>query len=279
MSALVTAIVAAWNEERHVGACLDSLLRQTYAPLEILVADDGSTDRTAEIARNHSGVRLLTLAHAGKAQALNHAAREARGDILLFLDADLRFEPDYVARLVGPITAGDAVGTSHATEYVANPANLWSRCMQATYALPAHLRLDLTEAQLAEGTTVFRAIGRQQFLAVGGFEDTGYLDDQSLFPKLGRRGMFVREAACHHHNPDRLREVFAAGTWAGKSVHLLHGGRAAVTRIPVRALLRGIAQAWRHRMPPLLVYVLVYETGIWWGVVKRTLGLDRRLGA
>src|SRR5688572_12860326 len=73
---LATALVAVHNEERHIRECLQSLLAQDYAALEILVVDDGSTDATVALARAFSGVRVLPLSHAGKALALNRAARE-----------------------------------------------------------------------------------------------------------------------------------------------------------------------------------------------------------
>jgi glycosyltransferase involved in cell wall biosynthesis len=276
---LVTAIVAAYNEERHIEACLRSLAAQTWTPLEIVVADDGSTDRTGELAARHAGVHVLTLSHAGKARAVNAAAREARGEVLVFLDGDLVYSPGYVERLVEPILAGRAAGTSHADELVANPEALWSRCMQAHYGLPEGRRLNLTPEQRAQGTPVFRAVRRDRFLAVGGFDDTGYLDDQSLAPKLGARAAFVEGAECRHHNPDRLTEVFRHGAWAGKSVWHLHGGRAALRYAPPLAVGRALAAAWQHRFPALAVYVAVYETGVCWGVVKRALKLERHAGA
>ncbi len=279
MSDLVTAIVAAYDEARHIRACLDSLRSQTHAPLEILVADDGSRDKTAEIASGVPGVRVLRLPHAGKARAINAAAREARGTILLFLDADLIFDPRYVEALVAPILAGDAVGTSHATERVANPRNVWSRCLQARQGLPPDLRISLSPEQIVEGSTIYRAIRKDAFAAVGGFDDAGYLDDQTLFPKVGRRGRFVVEAVCSHQNPDRLREVFASGVWAGKTVHARHGSRAALRVSPPSAVVRAVIHAARQRLPALAVFDTVYETGVFWGLVKRATGLDRTVGA
>ena len=116
MNPLITAIVPVYNEQRHIQQCLDTLIQQSYSPIEILVADDGSTDDTPNIVRATPGVRLLPLAHRGKAHAINQAARQARGEILLFLDGDLYFDRDYVSNLVKPMLTEDAVGSSHATE-------------------------------------------------------------------------------------------------------------------------------------------------------------------
>jgi len=274
---LVTAIVAAYNEERHIAECLASLLDQTYEPLEIIVADDGSTDATAAAVRTFAQVKLLQRPHEGKARAINAAAQAARGEILLFLDADLRFDRVYVAALVAPIVAKQSVGTCHATELVANPGNVWSRCLQMSHGLPADRRLALTSSQVAAGTIVFRAVRRQRFLDAGGFDDTGFFDDQTLSPKIGRAD-YVTGAVCHHSNPERLSEVFGSGVWAGKSIHHLHGARALWRYFPGLAVLDALAAAGRARMAALFPYALVYRTGVFWGLLKRTTGLDKSMG-
>jgi glycosyltransferase involved in cell wall biosynthesis len=264
-----TAIVAARNEERHIAECVVSLLEQTWRPLEILVVDDGSTDRTAEIVRSFAAVRLLSQPHGGKARAVNAAAAVAQGDVLLFVDGDLVLDPDYVERLVAPIAAGECVGTAHATERVANPRNVWAACYQVRAGLPADRRLALSDAQLAEGSIVFRAIRASEFRRVGGFDDVGYLDDQTLFPKLGVRARWVSEAACAHYNAETLGEVFAMGVWGAHSIFVLHGSRALLSYLPLLSLLRAIRAAFRARRPCLAVYEAVYEAGVWSGLLRR----------
>ena len=104
----VSIIVPARNEEASLGACLDSLAAQTGAPFEIIVVDDGSTDRTREIAQGFAGVRvisaeLLPLACArkswtGKNNAIVAGVKAARAPWLLFTDADTVHLPGSLAR-------------------------------------------------------------------------------------------------------------------------------------------------------------------------------------
>lgn len=274
-AAVVTAIVAARNEERHIGECLGSLLAQTYKPLEIVVVDDGSTDRTATIVRTFPSVRLISQPHRGKARSVNDAAQTAAGEVLLFLDGDLVFAPDYVERLVAPILRGECPGTAHAIERVANPQNVWAACYQAMAGLPSDRRLAIGARELAEGSIVFRAIRKTEFLRVGGFDDIGYLDDQTLFPKLGVRARWVSEAACSHYNAETLGEVFAAGTWGAHSIAVLHGLKAIGRYQPLLSLPRAAAAAARLRRPSLAVYQTVYEAGICWGLLKRLVTGER----
>lgn len=278
-SPLVTAIVAVYNEERHIGECLASLLAQRYAPLDILVADDGSTDGTVAVIPPHPRVQVLRRAHAGKAKAVNAAVAAARGEVVLILDGDLVFDPDYVRALVAPILSGEEIGTAHATEFVANPENRWARCLQARAGLPPDRRLALTSQRIAEGSIVFRAIRRADFLRVGGFDDIGYLDDQTLFPKLARRARFVPEACCRHYNPERLCEVFAAGVWGAHSILLLHGPRALLHYLPPLSLARALRAGRRARSPERALYDFVSECGVFWGLLVRTAGRrERRSG-
>src|SRR5579863_6331323 len=90
---MVSVIVPARNEEACLGACLESLVAQADVSFEIIVVDDGSTDRTREIAQSFPAVRVveagpLPPGWSGKNNALVAGANEARGTWLLFTDAD-----------------------------------------------------------------------------------------------------------------------------------------------------------------------------------------------
>src|SRR5262244_296404 len=89
----VSVIVPARNEEASLGACLESLVSQSGVEFEIIVVNDHSTDRTAEIARAFARVRVIEAGElpagwTGKNNAVACGAREARGEWLLFTDAD-----------------------------------------------------------------------------------------------------------------------------------------------------------------------------------------------
>jgi glycosyltransferase involved in cell wall biosynthesis len=277
-TAPVTALVAVYNEARHLGRCLESLLAQSYQPLEIIVADDGSTDRSADVARGYPGVRVLSRPHAGKAKTMNAAAAHATGEILLFLDGDLSFDPDYVRRLVEPIVEHGEIGTCHGTEHVANPDNPWSRCWQRRAGLPPGERLQLTPEHIAAGSQIYRALRADLFRSVNGFDDTGHTDDRTLYPKLRRPARFVREAVCYHYNVETLREVFGQGVWGGKSLHLTHGARALLHYLLPLSLFRAVRTLLRERSPRSALYDLTFEAGIFWGVLRRSLRLDATHG-
>jgi glycosyltransferase involved in cell wall biosynthesis len=275
---LVSLLVAAYNEERRIEACLKSLLAQTWPRVEVLFVDDGSTDRTRELAASFSGVRVLDQAHLGKAKAMNMAAREARGEIIFFTDADIEYAPDYVELMVAPILSGAEIGAAHGLEKVANPENPWAACWQKRAGLPPDIRIQDSPEQSPKGSIVFRAIRRDLFLSVGGFDDTGFIDDQSLAPKLGRNAVFVTKATCRHHNPDLLSEVYATGRWNAKSMLHLHGAKILLNFFPLFIPFRALIEGWRYRSWSMFVYIFVWACGVMAGSWRFQLGLEKHRG-
>jgi chlorobactene glucosyltransferase len=99
---LVSVLVPARNESTRIGACLEALARQDYVALEVLVVDDCSEDDTASVARSFEGrvpgLRViegdpLPPGWIGKPHVCARLAREARGEWLLFTDADVELAP------------------------------------------------------------------------------------------------------------------------------------------------------------------------------------------
>ena len=87
---LVSVVIPAYNAERFLGEALASVLRSDFAPLQVIVVDDGSTDRTADVVRGLP-VTYLNPAHGGVAAARNVGWRAAEGELLTWLDADDRW--------------------------------------------------------------------------------------------------------------------------------------------------------------------------------------------
>lgn len=85
----VSVIIPVYNGERFLSAAVDSIVRQDYDPLEVVIVDDGSTDHTAAVVANlPAPVRYFRRQHRGAPAARNTAIRNATGEVLAFLDAD-----------------------------------------------------------------------------------------------------------------------------------------------------------------------------------------------
>lgn len=89
-SPLVSVIIPLYNARAYIGECINSVLEQTYHPIEVIVVDDGSTDTSADFVETHYGshVRLVRQENQGASAARNHGLDVATGDYIQFLDAD-----------------------------------------------------------------------------------------------------------------------------------------------------------------------------------------------
>lgn len=85
---LVSVIVPAYNGERFIAEAIESILAQSYSPLELIVVDDGSTDGTREVVRTYEAVTLLEKENGGPASARNLGLKTARGSIIALHDQD-----------------------------------------------------------------------------------------------------------------------------------------------------------------------------------------------
>ncbi len=109
----VSVVIPVYNEERTVVEVLERVRAQTVpgVDFEVVVVDDGSTDRTAELleARPELHSRFVRLSrNGGKGAAVKAALAEATGDFVLFQDADLEYDPAEYAKLLGPVLRFDA---------------------------------------------------------------------------------------------------------------------------------------------------------------------------
>lgn len=145
----ITAVIPAFNEAKRIRDVLQAILDSSLVN-ELIVVDDGSTDQTAEIAGSLEGVRVIRLAeNCGKGTAMRTGAIAARGEIVLFLDGDLRgLKSSQVDDLVGPIAHGRAemaIGIFHGGRASTDLAQIISpnisgqRCLYRDFFLSAPL--------------------------------------------------------------------------------------------------------------------------------------------
>src|SRR4030042_2203932 len=273
---LISIIIPAYNEEESIGKCLFSLMDQSYKHLEIIVIDDGSTDKTLKIISNFqfqtSNFKVLQQNHKGPGPARNLGASKAKGEILVFVDADMTFDKDFIRDLAKPILESKTIGTFSKNEMVSTKDNPWSICWKINRNVPNDQMLPVSYPNEAP---VFRAIVKKGFDRVGGFDTTGeYTDDWSLSRKLGIKSTVASGAIYYHANPASLGEVWPHARWIGKNEfiagNLIRKLRSLlVYSLPV-SLCIGILKSQAIK-PHFLIFKLVYDNAVWWSVVKSFL--------
>ncbi len=97
---LISIVIPCYNAESHIGEAISSALAQTYAPIEVIVVDDGSSDGSAAVIRSFGdAVRSVSIENQGAASARNLGLELARGELIQFLDADDLLHPDKLERM------------------------------------------------------------------------------------------------------------------------------------------------------------------------------------
>ena len=273
MEKLVSIIIPVFNEQKVLTNCLESLKSQSYKPLEIIVVDDGSTDNTLQITKKFKVIAIVQN-HKGPGPARNLGAKKARGEILVFVDADMTFDRNFIKDLTAPILKDETIGTFSRNEMNANKNNIWSQCWNINRGWPKDRLIPQNYPQEAP---VFRAILKSEFDKVNGYDATGeYTDDWSLSKKLGIKSAAARGAVYYHSNPATLSEVWMQARWIGKN-EFIAGTFARKIRSLIRyslpiSILIGIAKSIVNFNYSFLIFKLIYDLGIWISVVKAFFG-------
>ncbi len=192
-----SVIIPAFNEEKVIATTVARILNSDYRDLEVIVVDDGSLDRTAEIVRaqfaDEARVTLVSVPNGGKAKALNTGLARAKGDVVVALDADTEFDRDTISRLVRWFS-DPSVGAVAGNAKVGNRVNMITRWQALEYIVAQNLERRAL-ASLGTLTVVPGAVGawrRAALMTIGGFPTDTLAEDQDLTIALQSAGYKVR---------------------------------------------------------------------------------------
>lgn len=125
---LISVIIPVYNGDRYLAQTIESVLAQTYSPIEIILVDDGSTDGSAEIAKSYSEVDYIYQSNQGVSVARNNGIAAAKGEFIAFIDADDLWISDKLSVQIdllvnNPHFAGNMVQYRNFLELGINPPN------------------------------------------------------------------------------------------------------------------------------------------------------------
>ena len=217
-----SVVVAAYNAQATLRACLDSLRRLNYPDYEIIVVDDGSTDRTGEIAST-AEVKLLTGEHRGLAAARNAGIDAAQGEIVAFIDADATADSDWLYHLVETMRRRDAAAAGGPNFPPAARSSLTAAIAGAP-GQPREVRS--SDDSLAQLCGCNMAIDKSYLQALGGFDPlfTAAGDDVDISWRLRGRGAtlaYAPGAVVVHERRGSIRAYLAQQTGYGAAEALL----------------------------------------------------------
>lgn len=274
----ISVIIPTYNEQGVIGNCLESLSRQDYPNFELIVIDDGSLDSSVSQVENQRGkVKSLTLLkqkHFGPGAARNLGVKHAKGEILVFVDADMEFEPDFISKLVAPIIAEKTIGTFSKEEYLLNEGDLIARFWNLNLGREAER---MVPKNYPNFSPVFRAIRKSAFETAGGFDPSiGYTDDWTLFRRLQIQATVATGAKFYHRNPISLFEVWRQARWFGKNEFLtgnfVRTGFNLLRYNVISSLIAGAIGAVRFESMAFLIFKVVYDLAVFTSLIGSLFG-------
>lgn len=271
---LVSVLIPAYNEEKVIVSSIRRILKSRYVNLEVIVVDDGSTDATSAVVREHYAgeprVRLISIPNGGKAHAVNTALRESNGTVVVALDADTQFEPHTISHLVRWF-ADPKIGAVAGNAKVGNRINLITLWQALEYITAQNLERRALAA-LGAITVVPGAVGawrREALERLGGFPADTLAEDQDLtiaVQKAGYHTLFDAEAIAWTEAPDTFRGLARQRfRWAYGTLQCLWKHRNATFNPRYGALgTVALPQVWLFQIffsvvSPLVDLVLVWQ--------------------
>ncbi len=235
----VSVVVPVFNSEETIGACLQSLLNQTRPPHEVIVVDNGSTDRTIEtikgFSQEHQGLNLVLASQSikGPAACRNHGEALSKGEIICFTDADCVAGPDWTRDVVEAFSVS-GVGAVAGNLYGYKPSGVIQEFL-SLYTLRglAHDRTfqsyTLTEGGFA---TANLSVRRKVFDEVSGFDQSmRYGEDHDLCARIMEKGYklrYIRGGVVYHIHRNSLkgfaRQSFFTGMAQADLLRKYHSG-------------------------------------------------------
>ena len=206
---LVSVIIPTFNSVSTIAACLESIKKQTYTPVEILVVDNNSRDATVKIAKKYT--RHVYRAGPERAAQVNFGASRAKGKYLYRVDSDFILEPDVVTQCVSICESKQLDGVAvHNTS--AEGLGFWADIRKLE-------RDSYKDDNLIVGVRFFT---KDSWEELGGFDETLYgPEDYDFHNRFIKKGFFwgrIKAIERHMGEPKNLLDIFKKHYWYGKQM-------------------------------------------------------------
>jgi glycosyltransferase involved in cell wall biosynthesis len=218
----ISVIVCTFNGSRTLSECLDSLLRLDYPNYEVIVVNDGSTDRTAEIAERY-GFPVVTTENRGLSSARNTGLAMATGEIVAYIDDDAFADPHWLRYLARTFLTTDHAGVGGPNIAPARDG-LIAECVAHSPGNPVHILLSDSQAEHIPGCNM--AFRKAALEAIGGFDPQFRIagDDVDVCWRLQQQGWtlgYSPGAMVWHHRRNSIRAYWKQQRNYGKAESFL----------------------------------------------------------
>jgi len=191
---LISLVIPAYNEERNIGFLLQrthDILKKESISYEIIVVNDGSTDKTAEVAKEHNVVLVNNKRNLGKGGSLRNGFKYARGKLIVTMDADGSHQPEDIPYLISPILKGD-VDVVFGSRFVNGKGrDTTSRLHILGNAILNFVILFLTGKYISDSQSGFRAFTRDVLKKITLISSRYEIESEMLIKILSKNFRFM----------------------------------------------------------------------------------------
>lgn len=212
----VSVVIPAYNEEKHIEKCLDSLMKLDYPKekLDIIVVDDGSTDSTYKKAKKYEkkGVRIFRKKNSGKGAAMNHGIAKAKSEFLVTMDADSHVTPGVLKELLAYFDDPEVMAVTPAVK-IAPSGVLIKEFQRIEYLMILFSRKLLSYIDAVPVTPGPFSIFRTKiFDKIGGFDENNLVEDQEIAMRIQANNYKIRssvstESTVYTEPPDNMKDL------------------------------------------------------------------------
>src|SRR3989344_2728117 len=267
----VSIVIPAYNEEKGIGACLTSIRQQQYPreKIEVIVVDDGSSDRTRDIARQHQDVAVLEQAHEGKSAALNRGVAHAAHRLIFPVDADTVLDRRCLREIVRPFS-DPGVGATTGTSTVSSTKTVMETFQNVEYHYNNLIRRSFSTV-FDNGIWFFGALAcyrKSVIEKIGFFKKDTLTEDMDIALEIynaGYKTFHVYNAYCYTIVPSNLKDLYSqrARWWIGVLQSLIKNKKLFSYKSCPSILFLFVNQFWWSFYAILSLPVIIYEVMYW----------------
>ncbi len=209
----VSVIIPVWNGERTIKRAIDSCIKLNYPDKEIIVVNDGSTDRTREICETYvkkNKIVLVNKENGGKATALNLGIKKATGELVACLDADSYFSKKAILNMVGYFNDKKVAAVTPAMK-LTEDKTIWQKIQLIEYYFSIYLRKVFSFVGSQYVTPGPGSMYRREIIQkVGGFEEGNITEDMEIAFRIMDAGYDIENSAnayTYTEGPETFKEL------------------------------------------------------------------------
>jgi glycosyltransferase involved in cell wall biosynthesis len=214
----VSIVIPCFNSQKTIKKCIESMLRQSIKPYEIICVDDGSQDDTVNIIRQYTEVDLIKQTHSGVSAARNKGILKASGEVILFLESDGYYIDNYIEKITNPLFEDvNVIGSICVKRKAWFNKNKLLEVFHNTKWEALHLNT-IENKRPIKGAWCYK---KEYFDKYGLFDETLTIgEDRELFYRgknSGEKFVAVDDTFYFHHEPEDLKNLFNRNKKNGKN--------------------------------------------------------------